>query len=139
MSLRRKSPLPPRTHPLRRKTGVRPKNPKRRADEFRRCYHSKERVAWVKGLECCVTVQKDMPFFSHSRSIDNAHVRGDGAGRKSGYEAIIPLCRHHHQILHRMGPGAFESDYNVDLDSLAVRTQDRWLAHVARSRGAENG
>ncbi len=45
----RRSPLPRRTKPV-RKT-----NPKRRQSEFSRCFHSRERVRWVKSQPCAGT------------------------------------------------------------------------------------
>lgn len=62
-------------------------NPKRKASEFRRAYHSKERVLFVKGLPCsaCGVVGYS----------ENAHVppKGEaGTGYKADYRFIAPLC-----------------------------------------------
>lgn len=72
---------------LARKSPVKKVNRKRRASEFARCYHSKERVAFVKSLPCAAC-----GFVGFSQ---NAHVVDDGTkggGRKSGYGCIAPLC-----------------------------------------------
>ena len=104
----KKTPLRSRSAPLRsrepargggiaRKTRIKASNAKRRTSEFARCYHSRERVRFVKGLPClvCNALSPFIGETTRGRS-DNAHVETDGAGRKADYDRIIPLCRSHH-------------------------------------------
>lgn len=74
-----------RRKPLKR-SAIPPRNPKRRRSEFARCYHSKERVEFVKRMPC---IRCGLHGYS-----DNAHVgrKGAGAGRKADYDQIAPLC-----------------------------------------------
>src|SRR5688500_2875319 len=80
---------------LKRGKRVKPVNRKRRQAEFARCYHSKERVTWVKALPCGWCRLRGLVRVSVPS--DNAHVVTDGMGRKANYDAIAPLCRRHHQ------------------------------------------
>lgn len=76
-----------RTASLRRSKGVKRVNASRKAAEFARTYHSEARVRFVKALPCAAC---GVTGFS-----ENAHVVNDGskgAGRKSGYRGIAPLC-----------------------------------------------
>lgn len=107
---------------LKRKVRVKPRNPKRRQSEFARAYHSKERVEWVKSLPCCVC--STVPS-------DNAHVGNGGAGRKAGYESIVPLCREHHRELHNIGIQSFNERHWIWLHIVADTTQAVWLAQEA--------
>jgi hypothetical protein len=82
--------------PARRK--IKPVNSARRKREFVRCYHSPERVRWVRSLPCAANV-----LGGCLGAIHNAHTANGGTGRKSGYESIVPLCAKHHMCfdLHR--------------------------------------
>ena len=73
---------------------MKPINPKRRQSEFARTYHSKARVAWVKAQPCVVC---------GNTPSENAHVDNGGAGRKAGYQHIVPLCATHHRQQHANG------------------------------------
>ncbi|HZJ15828.1 MAG TPA: hypothetical protein VFD27_12315, partial [Chthoniobacteraceae bacterium] len=75
----KRSGPPARKTPIKR--GGRPKarNPKRRASEFERCYHSHERVEWVSAQRCAVCLSEVF------NGCDNAHIAGDGMGRKGSY------------------------------------------------------
>lgn len=98
---------------------LRAKNAKRAASEFARCYHSEERVEWVRSLPCVVGGCRN-------DSIENAHIEGDGTSRKAGYEKIVPLCRTHHRQLHRDGRETFEGAHLVDLAAMALDTERCW-------------
>jgi len=76
------------------RVGIRHANPRRKAREFARCYHSHERVAFIQASPCIIP-----GCGCHSI---NAHVgsKGAGAGRKADYDQIAPLCAVHHQALH---------------------------------------
>lgn len=112
------------------------RNPKRKAREFERCYGSTARVAFVKSLPCIVCGRGPC---------DNAHIRGDGAGRKADYTAIVPLCcmpmddpwnpgyhRGHHGLFHKIGVESFVALYQtrrrgLDLEAEAAKTEAAWL------------
>lgn len=97
-------------------------NRKRKVSEFARTYGSKARVAWVRALPSVV---------SGKGPCVNAHVRGDGAGRKADYCWIVPLTRDEHDGLHFVGVRAFEHGYSVDLKELAAETQRAWEQHCS--------
>jgi hypothetical protein len=102
-----------------RRTGVKPVNAKRKAREFKRCYHSKQRVEFVRDLPCIIT---------GLGPCENVHIEGDGAGRKAGYDKIVPMVSAIHAELHRMGVGSFCIQYDVSLEAHARLTQAAWLA-----------
>lgn len=81
-----------------RRSSVKPRNAKRRASEFARCYGSKERVVFVRSLPClaCIGIAPLLLFTAHGPS-DNAHTVSGGKGRKADADTIVPLCRNHHQ------------------------------------------
>lgn len=112
------SSIAPSRKGIKRGGPVKKVNRKRKASEFARCYHSKRRVSWVKGLPSVV---------SGESPCDNVHVRGDGAGRKAGYEYIIPLTRAEHRELHQIGARSFERKCKVFLLMEAARTMSAWL------------
>jgi hypothetical protein len=120
--------------PMKRKTRVRPRNPKRRASEFARCYGSKERVAFVKSLPCIV--RRSLSFAVCDGEIHNHHTKNDGIGRKGPASSIVPLCSRHHELLHEGGSEAFSDAYGLPLNALAADTERRWQRHQ-RERGDE--
>lgn len=107
----------------------RAKNVKRSADEFTRCYHSDERVEFVKSLPC-VVAGCDKPS-------ENAHIEGDGAGRKASYTKVAPICGGHHRTrkdsLHSLGREEFEGTHLVDLGALALDTERCWRRYVGHT------
>ena len=111
-----------RSGPIKRKTPVRARNPKRKAAEFARCYHSEARVLWIQALPSVV---------SGAGPCQNVHTRGDGAGRKAGYQWIVPLTDAEHKALHRIGKASFEDAHHTDLDHEAAITDARWEQFVA--------
>jgi hypothetical protein len=108
-----------RTKSLPRGTKTLGRNRKRTAENFARCYHSVARVEWVKSLPSVV---------SGRGPCVNAHAIGDGAGRKAGYETIVPLTQDEHDELHRIGVKTFGRRYDVDLMRCAHRTENAWKA-----------
>lgn len=110
------------------RTPVKKVNPKRRAKGFARAYHSEERVLFVKGLMCCVCTVEGFT--------ENAHIEGDGAGRKAHYTKIVPLCGSrygylgHHNWLHAKGREEFEARFDIDLDQEAAETEALWASSV---------
>ena len=105
-----------------KRTRLNPSNPKRRAESFARCYHSEARVLWIQALPSVV---------SGRGPCQNVHTKGDGAGRKAGYQWIVPLTETEHAELHRIGKASFESAHQIDLDHEAAITDARWEQFVA--------
>ncbi len=114
-----------------------PRNAKRRASEFERCYHSLDRVVFVNHLPCAScgaepTAYEDRDFVE----ISNAHTRNGGMSRKGGYKTIVPLC------VRLFGPGCHGRQHQHGwsvlpaLDtpgkrqSAAARTEAAWLASL---------
>ncbi len=120
MTLKRSAP-PRRGSPPKRSGRPKPRNAKRRASEFTRCFHSAERVEWI-SMRCCVACG--------ARGCENAHTAGDGAGRKGSYDKIIPLCPQCHRLQHQIGAGSFAIRYNLNLRALAIATDRAWLASL---------
>ena len=112
----KRSPMPPRKAYMAR-TPMKRANPTRRASEFARCYHSRERVRWIKARRCVAC------FGSPS---DNAHIEGDGAHHKAAYTKIVPVCRRCHAALHQYGRAWFERTFFLDLAQLAAETNAEW-------------
>lgn len=108
--------------PLTRKTRVKRANRPRKAENFARAYGSPERVAWVQSQPCWVCA---------GTPSENAHCRTGGMGRKADARYILPLCHHHHNLLHRMGQDSFEESYNMDLEYGASITDARWAQYEA--------
>lgn len=115
-----------------KKSPVKRSNPARKKKEFARCYGSKARVLWIQAQRCVAC--------GHSPS-ENAHIEGDGAGRKASFEKVVPLCGLRpsvrpgflasvgcHAHLHRIGRHAFENHYGIDLNAEADRTHAAWLS-----------
>lgn len=88
-------------------------------DRFERQYHSRERVRWVRGLDCLVCF---------CGPCDNAHVRTGGMGMKASYVWIVPLCHSCHAELHTAGIRTFEGRYDLDLEDAARMVQEMWEA-----------
>lgn len=107
-----------------RKTRVRPVNRKRRAKERLRAYGPPARRAWVASLPC--GVHPVWHGLCDAGPRDNAHIESGGAGRKADSDTVIPLCRRHHETLHRVGRVSFERRYGVDLAALAAATELAW-------------
>lgn len=104
------------------------RNEKRIEREFRRAYHSEERVIFVRSLPCLV---------SGKRNCENVHIEGDGMGRKSHFTLIVPLRQTFHRELHDIGRDAFEAKYGVNLDEAAAKTQRGWLEYSGTVEAGE--
>jgi hypothetical protein len=106
---------------LRRGGRVKPVNRKRKAANWLRAYGSEERVQWFAAQPCVV---------SGEGPCENVHVRGDGMGRKAGYQSIVPMTAAHHRELHSLGLRSFEAKYHLDLAQLAEIYHALWLAET---------
>ena len=111
-----------RSAPLRRSGRLKARNAARRKREFARCYHSAERVEFVKALPCAVC---------YCTPSENAHTTGGGASRKADYTTIAPLCAFHHAQLHRIGVDTFQIRHVIRLRNEAAHTQALWQRHCA--------
>jgi len=141
----KRTPMPPRAQPIRRV------NRKRRRSEFARCYHSEARKRFVQSLPCCAC-----GVVGYS---ENAHVTDDGtkgAGRKSGYRCIAPLCGRRPVIAvnglgetldygtvrgcHRWSHAdadSFLAVWKLDMDAEAAKCEAKWQAtHPERKADA---
>jgi hypothetical protein len=104
-------------------------NRKRKAETFKRCYESLERVLFIKALPCVVPSCPNQPC-------DNMHIQGDGAGRKADSTFVVPGCTVHHDLLdNSLGREKFEQLYGINLEAAAVFTELRWRNHVAHLDG----
>lgn len=104
---------------------------KRTPSEFRRIYGSRERVKWVKTLDCLAEGPYcDGPIHGH-------HVITGGTGRKADAKFIVPLCEGHHRELHSEGRHTFEADYRVNLIASAADVSAAWIQLCEFRRGGE--
>ena len=118
--------------------GNRKRKAERKAERFARCFHSEDRVTFVKSLPCCVTGARATAF----DPIDNAHVITDGSegtSRRGGFSCIAPLKRSVHRMLHdqpekfrRLYPFADEAWFT----EAAALTEKLWQ-RAAGLRGAD--
>ena len=107
----------PARNPLRRKSPLKKRS--RSAAEFKRIYGSKARVEWVKSRPCVVRACTRFPS-------ENAHVEGDGIGRKADADKIAPMCHGHHRLLHSWGVSTFQRVFGLDLNALAAQVEAAW-------------
>lgn len=120
--LERRTPLSTSSHG--KSPAARKRREDRKALEFRRVYHSEERVLFVKfGLRCAVAGCESRP--------ENAHLNTEGTSRKSGYLRVVPLCRGHHRIrtdsLHQLGSvERFDERHDTDLEPAAWWAEREW-------------
>ena len=90
---------------------------KRSAAEFARVYGGEERILWMQRQRCVVT--GEWPCVT-------VHVKTGGMGRKADARWTVPMIPHKHDELHRIGIRSFEAKYHVNLECLAIATQERW-------------
>lgn len=114
--LRRLTPLPRPSKPIKRVNG------KRRAKNQERAYGSRERREWLHRLPCCIT--GDAPQWGVK--IDAVHVKGGGAGRKADASLVVPMSATLHREMHRIGQKSFEAKYKVDLLAQAAFYDRAW-------------
>jgi len=106
---------------------VNPINRERRSTESQRAYGPSARRRWVQGLPCCVRG-------CANGWIQNVHISPTGTGpsgigRKGDYKHVVPMCKTHHDELHRLGQKTFERKHDIDLDIQACATQGAWERH----------
>lgn len=75
-------------------------------------------LAWIRGHECSARAPVCMGF-----SIEAAHVRTGTDGGLSVKPSdcwTLPLCRHHHELQHRLGEASFERLFDIDMKKIAA-------------------
>lgn len=101
-------------------------NVERYEKNWARSFHSLERVRFVKRLPCSVAECRCRPS-------ENAHGWVDGLSRRADYDAILPLCKAHHDELDESdGRAAFETKYGLWVELKAAETQASWLVFAER-------
>lgn len=90
------------------RTRVKPSNPKRRKENFKKYYGSIERVKIINNTPC---------LCCSSLPSDSAHVKSKASG--GTFTDLIPLCRIHHAQLHNLGTRNFETLHDINLTELA--------------------
>ena len=103
---------------LKRRTGIRKVNRKRKAARFAKNFG--EKAAWIREMPCAVTVCQ----YREYSWTEAAHVKSRGAGGSSAH--LAPLCAVHHGLQHAMGIASFEREYDVNLRMLAAELEARW-------------
>jgi len=113
--------------------GLRKQNKIRACIEFERTYGSKARVAWIRLQPCACC-----GLWGYS---ENAHQDIDGAGLKSSYTLIAPMCGPRpgengelyegcHRLSHR-DPEAFRRRFpHFNARKAAAKTHRDWLAFL---------
>ena len=107
---------------MKRNTPLKPRNPKRKAENFERAYGGEARVLWIQAHPCVACGAKPC---------HNAHTKGGGAGRKADARWIVPLCATCHDAYHRIGQRTFEMGMGIDLDHEAQVIDARYEQHLA--------
>lgn len=129
---RQKTPKPLKRTPVARVNAKRkplkssgPIKPKpRKPGEFARIYGSKARVEWVKAQPCVFA----NPDSACEGMIENAHIECGGYGRKADYCRVVPICKHHHGMVHWCGTKTMSESFGIDLAAKAADTERRWQA-----------
>jgi hypothetical protein len=78
---------------------------------------SKERLAFIRSLPCCVSGRTDR--------VEAAHVGRRGMGQKSSDFETIPLNVLYHREQHRIGLRAFCRTYSLNLDELLTMLNEK--------------
>ena len=101
---------------LKRRTGIRKVNPKRKASRMERDYGG-PKADWIRSLPCCV------PACETGLVIVAAHARSRGAGGHA--DSLVSMCAPHHREQHD-GIKTFEAKYGINLLALAAELEARW-------------
>ena len=116
----RRTPLRPSRTPIARGATPKASNPKRKAREFARTYHSVERVEFVKAMPCALC-RATCPS-------QNAHTTGGGMGRKGAYTTIVPLCPRCHAYYDGWTYPLSEPHIRELVENKAPSTEAAWLS-----------
>lgn len=107
-------PKPEKRQPKEKKRPRR-ENYARSKKEFARCFHSVERVEFVKAMPC---VWCGCVGFS-----ENAHTEVGGSGMRAGYETIVALCGGYHVLDNRPGCHFHYDNHKAPFDNEESRQQ----------------
>jgi hypothetical protein len=103
-------------------------NAKRSKKEFAACFHSKERVAWIRNLPCIGCGREGIS--------ENAHSIGGGGSRRAGYETIGPLCGGldgcHRKYDTWLAPFDTQESHEI-IQRAAMTIQSAWLEYQERA------
>lgn len=139
----KKTPLPPRSAPLRsreparggeikRKTRMKGANRERKAANLERAHGPAERREWIKTLPCA-----NCGIVGYS---EGAHIKNGGMSKKADARFIVPLCGQHHDVIgchatqHIYGWSALWALDCGWLRSLAAdRTEAAWQSHIRQT------
>ena len=72
---------------------------------------SVEYLDYIRTLGCAICGQQAEPH----------HAETGGVGMKCSDYKTIPLCRQHHDEIHRIGKLSFQRKYNVDIEFITDR------------------
>jgi hypothetical protein len=126
--LKRRSPMPRRSAPLRVRNASRAKQ--RLTDAFG------DKAAWIRTFPCVV---REHRFLDDELScygyVECAHVRSRAAGGRSN--ATVPLCKGHHSEQHAVGIKTFAAKYGLDLEALAAEYESLWRSLEAGTQESE--
>jgi hypothetical protein len=110
-----------RGKPLARKTPVKPRNPKRKAEQFARNFGDEADA--VRAMLCLCRGRG--PLVRCAGPVAAAHVKSRGAS--GGRFDLVPMCKAHHDEQHTVGVETFAASYGLDLRAAADRVA---LEHV---------
>ena len=92
----------------------------RKLSRFERCFHSEDRVLFVKVMGCAIC------GWDSGEPIANAHTGSwSGGGRRSGYKTIVNLCRTHHAE-YDAGRMRFCVEHGFDPAKRAAAVEKAW-------------
>jgi DNA-directed RNA polymerase subunit RPC12/RpoP len=111
-----------RGKPLTRKGRVKPRNAKRKAEQFARNFGDEAEA--VRALPCLCRGRG--PLVRCLGAVAAAHVKSRGAS--GGRFDLVPMCRAHHDEQHAAGVETFAASYGLDLRAEADRVA---LGHAA--------
>lgn len=86
-------------------------------------FRSQKYLDEVKKLPCCVG-------FGCFGDIAAHHVKSGGKSIKCDDHETIPLCWHHHNLIHTVGKKTFERRFNVNLNELVKETMIKVIKAV---------
>lgn len=108
-------------------------NPKRKASEFARCFHSRARVRFVKALPCVYCAGLSPFIAAVAGPSDNAHTVKEGMGRRGHYSTIVPLCRSHHRRYDERLKPFDAAEVREAIASCAPRIEAAWQKYAERA------
>ena len=87
---------------------------------FRRAFHSPERIEFFRNLPCEVTSRSRRESSEWARVV-NAHTKGGGVGRRGPYTSIVPLKWDVHGDFDCLSEAQWETKYGRTKQSVRDR------------------